>query len=90
MKIRINIKSKNFDKITSKNTIFDIRGTKWPNEIVLLSAHMDTWDIGQGALDDGGGMAAVWQAMKSLMNLSKSNDIYRQKRYFLKFFYLFF
>lgn len=90
LKIRINIRSKNFDTITSKNTIFDIRGTEWPNEIVLLSAHMDTWDVGQGALDDGGGMAAVWQAMKSLMNLSNTNDIYRPKRYFLKFVIYFF
>lgn len=74
------IKSKNFGKITSRNTIFDIRGSEWPHEIVLLSGHMDSWDVGQGALDDGGGMAAVWQAMKSLMNLSKNNNLYTSKR----------
>ena len=73
VKVDIEIKSKNLGTVTSRNIIFDITGSEKPNEIVLLSGHMDSWDVGQGALDDGGGMAAVWQAMLSLKQLAEKN-----------------
>ena len=38
-------------------------------------------DVGQGAEDDGGGMAAVWQAMKSIQNLGESNAVFAPKRF---------
>lgn len=79
--IQMNIKSNVLNStITSRNTIFEIKGSKWPEEIILLSGHMDSWDVGQGALDDGGGMAAVWQAMSAILNLSKLNELFRPKR----------
>jgi carboxypeptidase Q len=59
---------------------FMFLGTEKPNEIVLLSGHIDSWDLGQGALDDGGGMAAVWQAMKALQILAKTDPRFKPKR----------
>ncbi len=47
----------------------DILGSEKPNEIVLISAHLDSWDVGQGALDDGGGCAIMWHALYTLKKL---------------------
>jgi len=80
LKINMNIKSRNAGNCTSRNIVFDIKGSELPNEIILLSGHMDSWDLGQGALDDGGGMAAVWQAMKALRELGKTDQRFRPKR----------
>uniref|UniRef100_A0A7E4ZR82 Carboxypeptidase Q n=1 Tax=Panagrellus redivivus TaxID=6233 RepID=A0A7E4ZR82_PANRE len=80
VKVDIEIKSKNIGTVTSRNIIFDITGSEKPNEIVLLSGHMDSWDVGQGALDDGGGMAAVWQAMLSLKQLAEKDPSFKPKR----------
>ncbi|KAI6183418.1 Carboxypeptidase Q [Aphelenchoides bicaudatus] len=80
LKLNMNIKSRNLGTCTSKNVIFDIKGTEKPDEVVLLSGHIDSWDLGQGALDDGGGMAAVWQAMKALQTLAKTDKSFKPKR----------
>ncbi|MCP9264018.1 hypothetical protein DINM_006944 [Dirofilaria immitis] len=55
-------------------------GNEKPSEVVLLSAHIDSWDIGQGAIDDGGGCAAVWSALHSLKQLGKINAAFKPKR----------
>jgi Zn-dependent M28 family amino/carboxypeptidase len=41
---------------------------------------MDSWDVGQGAMDDGGGMAAVWQAMNTLNQFAKLDQAFVPKR----------
>jgi len=43
----------------SGNVIADIPGTEKPDEIVLLAAHLDSWDLGTGAIDDGAGVGIV-------------------------------
>ncbi|GAB6023193.1 hypothetical protein CHUAL_008015 [Chamberlinius hualienensis] len=40
----------------SRNTIADYSGTTYPKEVVIVSGHIDSWDVGQGAMDDGGGV----------------------------------
>lgn len=42
--------------VVSRNVIADIRGSEKPEEYVILSAHLDSWDGGTGALDDGAGI----------------------------------
>jgi carboxypeptidase Q len=49
---------------TSQNVIADIRGTERPNEVVLLGAHLDSWDQGTGAIDDAAGCAIIAGAAK--------------------------
>jgi hypothetical protein len=45
--------------VVSHNVIAEITGSKRPNEIVLIGAHLDSWDEGTGALDDGAGVGIV-------------------------------
>uniref|UniRef100_A0A915CL36 Carboxypeptidase Q n=1 Tax=Ditylenchus dipsaci TaxID=166011 RepID=A0A915CL36_9BILA len=78
--VQMSFKSTMKEETSSRNTVFEIKGSQWPNQIVLLSAHMDSWDVGQGAMDDGGGMAAVWQAMKCILDMSKHDSNYAPKR----------
>ena len=46
----------------SQNVIADVRGGERPQEIVLLGAHLDSWDQGTGAIDDGTGTAIITAA----------------------------
>jgi carboxypeptidase Q len=54
---------------TSANVIAEIRGTEAPDEIVVMGGHYDSWDVGQGAHDDGAGCIAAWQALRILKKL---------------------
>jgi hypothetical protein len=53
----------------SANVVAEIRGSELPDEVVLLAAHLDSWDVGQGAQDDGGGCMAVMEAMRAIQAL---------------------
>jgi hypothetical protein len=53
----------------SANVIGEIRGQgDLAHEVVLLAAHLDSWDLGTGAIDDGAGVAIVTAAAKMIMN----------------------
>ena len=43
--------------VSSGNVILDLIGSEMPEEIVLIGGHLDSWDLGTGALDDGAGVA---------------------------------
>ena len=51
---------------TSANVIGEVRGATRPDEIVLLGAHLDSWDLGDGAADDGAGCAIVLEAARQI------------------------
>jgi carboxypeptidase Q len=53
----------------SANVSAEIRGRSLPNEVVLIGAHLDSWDVGQGAQDDGAGVVTVMQALTTLRAL---------------------
>ena len=53
----------------SRNVVADLVGSEKPNEIVVLGGHIDSWDVGQGAMDDAGGVVAAWEAVKLLKRL---------------------
>ncbi len=48
------------------NTVAEIRGSEKPDEVVILGAHLDSWDLGTGATDNGTGSMAVLEAARSL------------------------
>ena len=51
------------------NTVAELRGSERPAEAVLLGAHLDSWDLGTGATDNGAGVAAVMEAARLLTTL---------------------
>ncbi|KAJ2784799.1 hypothetical protein H4R18_000926 [Coemansia javaensis] len=48
----------------SANVVIDLRGTDLADEVVLLSGHFDSWDVGVGAMDDGAGAFLAWEALR--------------------------
>jgi carboxypeptidase Q len=53
----------------SRNIIAELRGSEKPNEIVVMGGHIDSWDVGQGAMDDAGGSVAAWEALRVIQKL---------------------
>jgi carboxypeptidase Q len=51
------------------NTVGEIRGTEKPDEFVIVGAHLDSWDLGQGTLDNGCGTCVVLEAARILAKL---------------------
>lgn len=54
------------DTLQVSNTVAEIRGTERPDEVVLLGAHLDSWDVGTGATDNATGSIAVLEAARIL------------------------
>ncbi|XP_022169300.1 carboxypeptidase Q-like [Myzus persicae] len=69
LEIFLKMDSKFFNNATSRNTVAEIQGTTDPDKIVLVSGHLDSWDVGQGAMDDGGGAFISWNSLVVLKNL---------------------
>ncbi|GAB1299287.1 Carboxypeptidase Q [Apodemus speciosus] len=67
--IHLEMGAKTYPDTDSFNTIAEITGSKYPEEVVLVSGHLDSWDVGQGALDDGGGAFISWEALSLVKDL---------------------
>jgi carboxypeptidase Q len=53
----------------SANVVGELRGREKPNEIVLVGGHLDSWDVGSGASDDGVGCVVTWEAARLMVKL---------------------
>ncbi|HEX9563147.1 MAG TPA: M20/M25/M40 family metallo-hydrolase, partial [Gemmatimonadaceae bacterium] len=53
----------------SRNVIGELRGTALPEEVVVMGGHIDSWDVGRGAMDDAGGVVVAWEAIRVLKEL---------------------
>ena len=68
-RLRLRLDCADRGEVPSSNVVGEIRGAKLADEIVLVGAHLDGWDVGQGAHDDGSGCAEVLEAMRLLRAL---------------------
>ena len=64
LRLRLRMSCANLDPVPSANVIGQISGTEKPNEIVLLSGHLDSWDLAVGAHDDGAGCVQAVEALR--------------------------
>jgi Zn-dependent M28 family amino/carboxypeptidase len=71
VRLRLKSTARELPPAWSANVIGEIPGTDRANEIVLLGAHLDSWDLGQGALDDGAGVAIVVEAARLISRLDR-------------------
>lgn len=61
---------KQYDDVLSYNVIGEITGTEYPNEIITVGGHLDSWDIGDGAHDDGAGCVQSMEVVRLFKKLN--------------------
>ena len=69
-RIRLLLTPKTLPDAPSYNVIADLKGSERPDEVVIVSGHLDSWDLGTGALDDAAGVAVSMQVPYLLKQLS--------------------
>ena len=67
--VRLKMEAQTLPDAPSRTVIAEIRGRDLPDEVVVLGGHIDSWDVGQGAMDDGGGSVAAWEAVRLMQRL---------------------
>jgi carboxypeptidase Q len=67
--VRLSMAAHTLPDAPSRNVFAELRGRERPDEVVVLGGHIDSWDVGQGAMDDGGGSVAAWEAVRLLHRL---------------------
>ncbi|HVY68381.1 MAG TPA: M20/M25/M40 family metallo-hydrolase [Verrucomicrobiae bacterium] len=68
--LRLKMEARTLPDSLSRNVIGEIVGREKPEEVVVVSGHIDSWDVGQGAQDDGGNSVAAWEAVRLMHRLS--------------------
>jgi carboxypeptidase Q len=54
----------------SFNVVGELRGRERPDEVVVVGGHFDSWDVGTGSTDDGGGCVVTWEALRIMKKLN--------------------
>ncbi len=70
-KVRIHmvLTSKTGDPVLGHNVVADLKGSKHPEQIVVVSGHLDSWDLGRGAIDDAAGVAVAMETANLIQKL---------------------
>ncbi|AHM62099.1 putative aminopeptidase [Flammeovirgaceae bacterium 311] len=68
-KIYIETHSRSLPDALSYNVIGEIKGSEFPNKIITIGGHLDSWDVGEGAHDDGTGVVQSIEALRILRSL---------------------
>jgi carboxypeptidase Q len=69
VRVHLLMEGHNEPEVESANVVAEIRGRERPGEIVLLGGHLDSWDVGTGASDDGVGCIVTWEAARLMLKL---------------------
>jgi len=68
VRVRIDVKNQLSGPKESANVVGEVRGRQHPDEVVVIGAHLDSWDLGTGATDDGMGVAATLGAAEAILH----------------------
>ena len=68
-RLRLRMGARMLPDARSRNVVAEIRGSELPDEVVVMGGHIDSWDVGQGAMDDGGGCVVAWEALRLMKRL---------------------
>lgn len=69
VRVKLQLQSRTLPDAPSYNVVAEVKGREKPNEVVLLGAHLDSWDVGTGAHDDGAGVVTVMETARILSKL---------------------
>ncbi len=69
MRLHLVLTPQTLPDAVSYNVIGDLKGSVHPEQIVIVSGHLDSWDLGRGAIDDGAGVAVAMQTAQLLRQL---------------------
>src|SRR5690606_14218281 len=67
--VRLQSECRMEDPVLSYNVIGEIRGVMYPDEIIVVGGHLDSWDVGEGAHDDGAGCVQSIEVIRTLKAL---------------------
>jgi carboxypeptidase Q len=67
--VRLQMGARQLPDAPSANVVAEWKGTEHPEEIVVLGGHIDSWDVGTGAMDDAGGSIVAWEAVRLMKTL---------------------
>lgn len=66
LRVSLRLNCRDLGRVVSANVVGQLTGTEFPREVILLGGHLDSWDLGVGAHDDGAGCAAALEAVRLL------------------------
>ena len=69
VKMKLVLTPQTLADVESANVIGDIKGSEHPEQIIVVSGHLDSWDLGTGAIDDGAGVAVSVEAANLIQKL---------------------
>ena len=69
VRIHLSLEGHSEPDAESANVVAEIRGRERPDEVVVLGGHIDSWDVGAGASDDGVGCVITWEALRIMKKL---------------------
>jgi carboxypeptidase Q len=70
VRLRLKMEAKFLPDADSFNVVGEIRGRELPDEVVVVGGHFDSWDVGTGSTDDGGGCIVTWEALRMMKKLN--------------------
>jgi carboxypeptidase Q len=68
--VKLVMNARNLPDAPSRNVVAELRGREKPDEVVVIGGHIDSWDVGQGAMDDAGGVVVAWEAVRLMKALN--------------------
>jgi carboxypeptidase Q len=69
IRMHLTLTSQKLPDATSYNVIADLKGSEHPEQVVIVSGHLDSWDLGTGAIDDAAGVVVAMEAAEILQKL---------------------
>jgi carboxypeptidase Q len=67
--LRLHMEARTEPDVPSRNVVAELVGREFPDEIVVIGGHIDSWDVGTGAMDDAGGVVIAWEAVRLMKEL---------------------
>jgi carboxypeptidase Q len=67
--VKLEMGARQLPDAPSRNVVAELVGSTKPDEVVVLGGHIDSWDVGEGAMDDGGCSVAAWEAVRLMQRL---------------------